>query len=257
MKGVILAGGRGERLYPLTRTTAKCLLPVCGKPMIYYPILSLLKAGVNDLLLVTDSHFAKNFMIALDNQEQSEIRHLSFAIQKEPLGIADALRYAESFAEGQSIAVMLGDNIFEDSLADFIERFDRQKTGARILLKEVPDPERFGIAEFDMNRITGISEKPKSPKTNFAVTGIYLYDDEVFDIIRSLKPSSRGEFEITDVNNEYIKRGIMEFDFLSGWWLDMGTPDSIAQAESLIPFYDKWDTGGASKKSKMLVRETG
>jgi len=173
------------------------------------------------------------------------------------LGIADALRYAESFAEGQSIAVMLGDNIFEDSLVDFIERFDRQKTGARILLKEVPDPERFGIAEFDMNRITGISEKPKSPKTNFAVTGIYLYDDEVFDIIRSLKPSSRGEFEITDVNNEYIKRGIMEFDFLSGWWLDMGTPDSIAQAESLIPFYDKWDTGGASKKSKMLVRETG
>lgn len=234
MKGVILAGGRGERLYPLTKIIPKCLLPIYDKPMIYYPIFALSDAGVDDLLVVTENYFAEDFINLLGDGRQFGLKNLSFTIQKEPLGIADALRYAYDFAEGQPIAVMLGDNIVEDGIAENVRRFKEQKTGARILLKEVHDPERFGVAELNGNKIIRIVEKPKNPKTNFAVTGIYLYDAYVFDIIKNLKPSKRGEFEITDVNNEYIKKGAMEFDFLSGWWIDAGTFDSLLQATLLV-----------------------
>ncbi|MBM3210758.1 spore coat protein [Candidatus Poribacteria bacterium] len=230
MKGVILAGGNGKRLFPLTKTTPKCLLRINDKPMIYYPLISLSEAGIHDLLVVIDGQFLASFTDALNNPAWFERKKISFAIQKEPLGVADALRYAEDFAGGQPVAVILGDNIFEGSLAPFVESFQQQGKGARILLKEVSDAIGFGVAEFDGDRLVRIVEKPMHPKSKYIVTGVYFYDTEVFDIIKGLKPSPRGEFEITDVNNEYIKRGAMEFDFISNWWIDAGTSDSLKKA---------------------------
>lgn len=222
MKGVILAGGLGTRLAPLTKITNKHLLPVYDRPMIYYPIQTLVDAGIRDLLIVTGGNNAGDFLRLLGNGKQFGLPRLHYAYQEGEGGIADALRLAEPFAEGDRLVVMLGDNIVEKSIRRGVEAFRKQKRGARIFLKEVPDPRDYGVAEIRGDRIVGIEEKPRKPKSNYAVIGIYLYDHMVFDIIRTLKPSARGELEITDVNNAYILRGQMQYEILDGWWADAG-----------------------------------
>ncbi|MCX7915020.1 MAG: sugar phosphate nucleotidyltransferase [Verrucomicrobiae bacterium] len=222
MKGVILAGGLGTRLAPLTKITNKHLLPVYDRPMIYYPIQTLVEAGIRDLMIVTGGNNAGDFLRLLGNGKQFGLPRLHYAYQEGERGIADALRLAEPFAEGDRIVVMLGDNIVEKSIRKGVDAFRKQKRGARIFLKEVPDPRDYGVAEIRGNRIVGIEEKPRKPKSNYAVIGIYLYDHTVFDIIRTLKPSARGELEITDVNNVYIRRGQMQYEILDGWWADAG-----------------------------------
>jgi len=209
MKGVVLAGGSGSRLSPLTKITNKHFLPVYDKPMIYYPIQTLVDAGIKDILIVTGGQEGEG-------------------------GIADALALAEHFADRQKVCVMLGDNLIERNIRDAAEEFRQQPKGARILLKQVPDPERFGVAQIDGTRILDIEEKPKRPKSDFAVTGIYMYDATVFDKIKTLVPSGRGELEITDVNNAYIREGTMAFSFLDGWWTDAGTFDSLLRAGNLV-----------------------
>lgn len=234
MKGIILAGGLGKRLWPLTKITNKHLLPVYDKPMIYYPLSLLAEAGIKDILLVTGGNHAGEFLRLLGNGQDFGLTHINYAYQEGEGGIAKALDLAKHFAQGQKMVVVLGDNILEHGIKKHVDRFRLQKKGARILLKEVEDPERFGVAAIRGNKIVSIEEKPKKPRSNFAVTGVYMYDSEVFEIIRTLKPSRRGELEITDVNNAYIKKGGMEFDVLDGWWTDSGTIDSLLRANQLV-----------------------
>lgn len=234
MKGVVLAGGTGSRLFPLTKITNKHLLPIYDKPMIYYPIQTLVDAGIRDILIVTGGKNAGDFLRLLANGKQFGLTHIDYTYQEGEGGIADALALAEHFADGQKICVILGDNIIQSSIREAAECFRAQPRGARILLKEVPDAERFGVAEISGDRIVGIEEKPQRPKSNYAVTGIYMYDESVFDKVRTLVPSRRGELEITDVNNAYIREGTMSFSWLSGWWTDAGTFDSLLRAGNLV-----------------------
>lgn len=233
MKGVILAGGLGSRLSPLTKVTNKHLLPVFDKPMIYYPIECLRNAGITDILMVTGGNSAGDFLKLLGNGSEFGIS-LYFTYQVGEGGIADALSLADRFAGKEKVCVVLGDNIIEKNIKKAVQDFEKQPSGAKILLKEIGDPKRFGVAELDGDRVIGIEEKPEHPKSNLAVTGIYLYDSQVFEFVKNLEPSARGELEITDVNNMYIERGEMTFDTLDGWWTDAGTIGSLTTASELI-----------------------
>lgn len=234
MRGVILAGGLGSRLHPLTKVTNKHLLPVYHKPMIYYPIETLVEAGVKELMIVTGGNSAGDFLKLIGNGRKMGLDHVSFAYQEGEGGIADALRLAQHFANRQKMVVMLGDNIIGSSIRGSVNKFINQKSGARVILKKVTDPERFGVAELKGNQVVSIEEKPKKPKSNYAVTGIYMYDEQVFDIISDLKPSRRGELEITDVNNWYLKKGLLEYDMLQGFWSDAGTFESLTRSAELV-----------------------
>lgn len=237
MKGVILAGGTGSRLYPLTRVTNKHLLPVGHMPMIYYPINKLRRAGINNIMIVTGVEHMGSIVGSLGSGREFGCE-FTFRVQDEAGGIAQALSLAEDFACGDQIAVILGDNVFQDDIGPFAERFRQQGRGARLVLKEVEDPERFGVAEVQGSKIVRIEEKPAAPKSKHAVTGIYFYDGEVFNIIKTLRPSARGEFEITDVNNAYIADSTMEFEMLQGWWTDAGTFSSLGRANELAKDLD-------------------
>jgi glucose-1-phosphate thymidylyltransferase len=234
MKGIVLAGGTGSRLFPLTKITNKHLLPIFDKPMIYYPIQTLVEAGIKDILLVTGGRNSGDFLRLLANGKEFGLAHLNYTYQEGEGGIADALALAEHFADGEKICVILGDNIIEGSIREAVEAFKRQERGARILLKQVQDAERFGVAEMQGNLIVGIEEKPARPKSNHAVIGIYMYDGTVFDKVKTLVPSGRGELEITDVNNAYIREGTMTFSHLDGWWTDAGTFESLLRAANLV-----------------------
>ena len=234
MKGVVLAGGSGSRLYPLTKITNKHLLPIYNKPMIYYPIQTLVDAGIKDILVVTGGRNAGDFLRLLANGKEFGLTHLDYTYQEGEGGIAEALSLAEHFADGKPLCVILGDNIIEGSIRGAVDAFRKQERGARILLKEVDDAERFGVAEIEGDRIVGIEEKPKRPKSNYAVIGIYMYDASVFEKVKTLVPSHRGEMEITDVNNAYIREGTMAFSRLEGWWTDAGTFDSLLRATNLV-----------------------
>ena len=234
MKGIVLAGGTGSRLFPLTKITNKHLLPIYDRPMIYYPIQTLVDAGIRDILIVTGGRNSGDFLRLLANGKQFGLEHINYTYQEGEGGIADALALAKHFADGQKTCVILGDNIIEGSIRKAAEQFTAQAEGAHILLKEVQDAERFGVAEVEGGKIVGIEEKPQRPKSNYAVTGIYMYDPTVFDKIRTLVPSNRGELEITDVNNAYIGEGSMSFSFLDGWWTDAGTFDSLLRAANLV-----------------------
>ena len=233
MKGIILAGGSGSRLMPLTRTTNKHLLPVGSSPMIYYPLIKLKEAGIKDIFFVTGEHTLEDFYNLLKNGEKMGL-NLSYGIQEQPGGIAQALSLAEDYAAGDRIIVLLGDNIFKAGLNGYINNFLMQTKGARVLLKEVSDPQRYGIAVFEGRELISIEEKPQYPQSNMCVTGIYMYDSDVFRIIKGLKTSRQGQLEITDVNNEYIKRGQLKFDILEDWWLDAGTIESLQLASRLV-----------------------
>jgi glucose-1-phosphate thymidylyltransferase len=234
VKGIVLAGGLGTRLSPLTKITNKHLLPVYNKPMIYFPIRTLVDAGIEDILIVTGGNNAGDFLRLLGNGKEFGLKHLNYTYQEGEGGIAEALGLAEYFAEREKMVVILGDNLIEGGISKAVEAFRRQDRGARILLKKVPEPQRFGVAEIRDERIVGIDEKPKIPKSNLAVTGIYMYDQQVFEIIKTLKPSDRGELEITDVNNAYIAKGTMSYEILEGWWTDAGTFESLYHATCLI-----------------------
>jgi glucose-1-phosphate thymidylyltransferase len=234
MKGVILAGGLGTRLYPLTKVTNKHLLPVYNKPMIYYPIQTLINAGIDDILIVTGGNNAGDFLRLLGNGREFGLKHINYTYQAGEGGIAEALGLAEFFAAGEKICVVLGDNLIEKNIRRTVEAFRMQKEGAKILLKEVPDPRRFGVPELKGDQVVRIEEKPEEPKSKYAVIGIYLYDATVFDMIKNLTPSQRGELEITDVNNRYIERGKMTWDILEGWWTDAGTFESLLHANDLV-----------------------
>jgi glucose-1-phosphate thymidylyltransferase len=234
MKGVVLAGGTGSRLSPLTRVTNKHLLPVYDKPMVYYPIQTLVNAGIEEILLVTGGKNAGDFLRLLGNGRDFGLRHLNYTYQEGEGGIAQALGLAEYFAAGESICVILGDNIIENGICQAVDHFLEQNAGARILLKEVDDAQRFGVAEVRGRNVIRIEEKPSRPKSNFAVVGIYLYDSTVFDKIRRLRPSQRGELEISDVNNFYIDEGGLTFEMLDGWWTDAGTFESLLRANNLV-----------------------
>ncbi len=234
MKGIVLAGGTGSRLFPLTKITNKHLLPIYDRPMIYYPIQTLVDAGIRDILIVTGGRNSGDFLRLLANGKQFGLEHINYTYQEGEGGIADALALARHFADGQKTCVILGDNIIEGNIRKAVEQFTGQAEGAHILLKEVQDAERFGVAEVAGGKIVGIEEKPQRPKSNYAVTGIYMYDPTVFDKIRTLVPSNRGELEITDVNNAYIDEGTMSFSFLDGWWTDAGTFDSLLRAANLV-----------------------
>jgi len=234
MKGVILAGGLGTRLMPCTKVTNKHLLPVYNKPMIYYPLGTLVNAGIKDIMIVTGGSHAGDFLRLLGNGQEFGLKDISYTYQEGEGGIADALKLAENFVDYDKVIVVLGDNIIKDDIKTAVREFDEQKKGARIFLKEVNDPERFGVAEIDKDRVINIEEKPEKPKSNYAVTGLYMYDSNVFEIIRNLKPSNRGELEITDVNNEYIKNGTMTYSILKGWWSDAGTFESLFRASHLV-----------------------
>jgi glucose-1-phosphate thymidylyltransferase len=234
MKGVVLAGGLGTRLHPLTKITNKHLLPVYSKPMVFYPIELLANAGITEMVLVTGGNNPGDFLRLMGNGKELGMNNISYVYQEGEGGIAEALGLAEFYVRGDDIAVVLGDNIFENDITDFVDSYRQQGKGAKILLKEVPDPHRFGVATVDGDRVVRIDEKPKDPATNFAVVGVYMYDSSVFDIIRTLKPSNRGELEITDVNNAYIERGEMTFDIVKGWWTDAGTFPSLYRASRLV-----------------------
>jgi glucose-1-phosphate thymidylyltransferase len=234
MKGVILAGGLGTRLYPLTKITNKHLLPVFDKPMIYYPLQALVNSGIRDILIVTGGNHAGDFLKLLGNGKEFGLQHVNYTYQEGEGGIAAALSLAEYFSEGEKICVILGDNIIERNIVHAVRAFEKQERGAKILLKEVPDAHRFGVPELRDGRIVRIEEKPQSPPSNYAVIGIYMYDPEVFRIIKTLKPSDRGEMEITDVNNEYLRRGSLTYDILDGWWTDAGTFESLLRASKLV-----------------------
>ena len=241
MKGVVLAGGLGTRLDPLTRVTNKHLLPVYDRPMIFYPIWTLVNAGIEDIMIVTGGNNAGDFLRLLGNGSQFGLRHLNYTYQQGEGGIAAALSLAEHFAEGGKICVILGDNIIEKNIRKAADAFRRQPTGAKILLKKVPDPQRFGVPELRGNRVTRVVEKPRRPPSPYAVIGIYFFDQTVFDFIRGLEPSARGELEITDVNNRYIEKSEMTYEILRGWWTDAGTFESLAHASRLVA------RGGANK----------
>jgi glucose-1-phosphate thymidylyltransferase len=233
LKGVVLAGGTGSRLYPLTKITNKHLLPIYDKPMIYYPIQTLVAAGVEEILIVTGGRNAGDFLRLLGSGKEFGNLHLDYTYQEGEGGIAEALSLAHHFGEGHRLCVVLGDNIIEGSIRGAVEAFRRQERGAKVLLKQVEDAERFGVAELSGDRIVGIEEKPKAPKSDLAVTGIYLYDETVFEKVKRLKRSERGELEITDVNNAYIAEGTMTFAHLDGWWTDAGTFESLLRANNL------------------------
>lgn len=230
MKGIVLAGGTGSRLYPLTKVTNKHLLPVGNKPMIYYPIEKLTGAGIEEILIVTGTEHMGDVVNLLGSGKDFGCR-FTYKVQDEAGGIAQALGLAENFCGSEPMTVILGDNIFETGLSKALANYDG--SGAQILIKQVEDPERFGVAELEGDRIIGIEEKPDRPKSEFAVTGIYMYDAQVFDLIRNLEPSDRGELEITDVNNHYIENGAMKYSILDGWWTDAGTPESYKIANNL------------------------
>ena len=235
MKGIILAGGLGTRLNPLTAITNKHLLPVYDKPMIYYPIKTLVDAGLDDIMIVTGGQHAGEFLRLLGNGKEFGLTELRYAYQAGEGGIAEALGLAEHFADEDRVIVMLGDNIVERTIRPDVEAFADQPRGAKILLKEVPNPQEFGVAEVEGDRVVRIIEKPTSPKTNYAVVGIYMYDARVFDIIKTLRPSDRGELEITDVNNAYIEAGEMTFAFLDGWWADAGEScDALLRTSQIV-----------------------
>ncbi|MCE8423660.1 MAG: NTP transferase domain-containing protein [Candidatus Methanoperedens sp.] len=230
MKGIILAGGTGSRLYPLTKITNKHLLPIYDKPMIYYPLQTLIDAGLNEIMIVSGRGHAGDFLELLGSGAEFGV-HLTYEIQEEAGGIAQALGLAEDFADDDSVAVILGDNIFQDSVREAVQSFE---SGAHVFLKEVPDANRFGVAEIEGDHIVSIEEKPEKPKSNYAVTGLYLYDSDVFEIISTLKPSGRGELEITDVNNEYIGQGAMSYSVLEGFWSDAGMFESLLRAGQMV-----------------------
>lgn len=233
VKGIVLAGGKGTRLYPMTHATNKHLLPVYDKPMIYYPIETLVKAGITDIAVLTGGPHAGHVLRVLKNGEELGIKHLEYIYQEGEGGIAEALGLCEDFADNESVAVILGDNTTDADIKKAVAEFD---SGAMLFLKNVPDPERFGVAVFenadDKKKIVTIEEKPKEPKSNMAVTGLYIYDNKVFDYIKEVKPSDRGELEITDVNNIYIERGEMTWNSLEGFWSDAGKPESLYRSAS-------------------------
>jgi glucose-1-phosphate thymidylyltransferase len=249
MKGVVLAGGTGTRLNPLTRVTNKHLLPVFDKPMVYYPIQTLVNAGIQEILLVTGGKNAGDFLRLLGNGRPFGLKHLNYTYQEGEGGIAEALGLAEYFAAGEQICVVLGDNIIENNICHAVETFKKQKEGAKVLLKEVEDAQRFGVAEIQNNRVVGIEEKPTAPKSSYAVIGVYLYDSTVFQKIRRLKPSGRGELEITDVNNFYIQENRLSYEILEGWWTDAGTFDSLLRANKLVA-----ETGANKVAGKDVAR---
>lgn len=234
MRGVVLAGGLGTRLDPITRIINKHLLPVYDKPMIYYPIRALVNAGIEDILIVTGGRNAGDFLKLLGNGREFGLKHLDFTYQEGEGGIAEALGLARHFSRGERLCVMLGDNIIERNVVRPVSAFRRQERGAKILLKEVPDPARFGVPRFDGTRVVAVEEKPQMPASRYAVTGIYLFDETVFDKIDGLERSARGELEITDVNNQYIAEGTMTWDVLEGWWTDAGTVESLLLASQLV-----------------------
>jgi glucose-1-phosphate thymidylyltransferase len=234
MKGVVLAGGLGSRLFPLTKVTNKHLLPVYNEPMIYYPIKTLVNAGIEEILIVTGGNNAGEFLRLLGNGSEFGLKHLNYTYQEGEGGIAAALSLAEHFADNGKIVVVLGDNIIEKNIRKAVDAFRKQKDGARIMLKEVPDPQRFGVPVFEGDRIVRVEEKPAKPASQYAVIGIYMYDERVFDFIKTLKPSQRGELEITDVNNFYIHDGKMEWDIIDGWWSDAGTFESLQYAGNIV-----------------------
>lgn len=234
MKGVILAGGLGTRLYPLTKITNKHLLPVFDRPMITYPVECLVNAGITDILVVTGGNYPGDFLRLLGNGKSFGAKNISYAYQEGEGGIADALSMAEGHAACGPVCVVLGDNIIEKGIIDAVEDYKKQGGGAKILLKEVPDPQRFGVPVLDGDKVVRIEEKPAKPASNFAVTGIYMYDFQVFEFIQTLSPSERGELEITDVNNLYIRQGTMTWSILEGWWTDAGTFESLLRASNLV-----------------------
>jgi glucose-1-phosphate thymidylyltransferase len=233
-KGIILAGGSGTRLHPLTLSTSKQLLPIYDKPMIYYPIQTLVNAGITEVMLVTGGNSAGDFLRLLGNGKHFGLKHLSYTYQQGEGGIADALRLAEHFADDGPLCVVLGDNLIQGNIAKAADAFRAQRTGAKILLKEVKDPQRFGVPHLDGDRVVSIEEKPAQPRSSYAVTGIYFYDARVFEITRTLRPSQRGELEITDVNNAYISAGTLTWTELDGWWTDAGTIESLLAANQLV-----------------------
>jgi glucose-1-phosphate thymidylyltransferase len=234
MKGVVLAGGIGSRLAPLTTVMNKHLLPIYNKPMIYYPIETLVNAGIDDIMIVTGGKGAGDFLRLLGNGKQFGLRHLNYTYQEGEGGIADALSLAQHFCDGESLCVVLGDNLIENNICGAVSAYKQQGIGAKIILKEVHDPERFGVAEVKDGRVISIQEKPKKPKSNYAVIGMYMFDNTVFEKIGRLSPSQRGELEITDVNNFYIAEGAMTYEVLDGWWTDAGTFDSLLRASNLV-----------------------
>lgn len=234
MKGVILAGGLGSRLSPLTKITNKHLLPVYNQPMIYYPIETLINAGIDDIMIVTGGNSAGDFLKLLGNGKHFGLKHLNYTYQEGEGGIADALSLVEHFADEEPICVVLGDNLIEKNIRAAADDYRAQGKGAKILLKKVPDPQRFGVPELDGDKVVRIEEKPSEPKSDLAVIGVYFYDHAVFEVIKTLKPSARGELEITDVNNHYINRGEMTWGELEGWWTDAGTFESLLLASNLV-----------------------
>ena len=247
MKGVVLADGFGRWLWPLTKITNKHLLPVYDQPMIYYPIQCLANAGIRDVLLVTGGNDAGDFLRLLGNGKEFGLKELHYAYQPGEGGIADALRLAEDFADGDKIVVVLGDNLIERDLRQGVANFLAQPRGARIYLKQVADPERFAVAVRQNGRIVRIEERPERPASHYAVIGIYMYDEQVFEFIRALQPSGRGELEITDVNNLCIAQGALEYEVLEGWWTDAGTFGALLRATNLVA------TGGANRASPVCV----
>jgi glucose-1-phosphate thymidylyltransferase len=241
VKGVVLAGGLGTRLYPLTKITNKHLLPVYNKPMVMYPVECLVHAGIKDILIVTGGNNPGDFLKLLGNGKEFGVENINYAYQEGEGGIADALSLAENHAARGPVCVVLGDNIIEKNIISAVEDYEKQESGAKILLKKVDDPERFGVPVVDGDKIVRIEEKPENPASQFAVTGIYMYDSQVFDFIKKLTPSQRGELEITDVNNLYIDQGVMTWSELDGWWTDAGTIESLLRASNLVA------KGGANK----------
>ncbi len=244
MRGVVLAGGLGTRLLPLTKVTNKHLLPIYDRPMIYYPIQALANAGIEEIMLVTGGNSAGDFLKLLGNGKDFGLKRLNYSYQEGEGGIADALRLAEHFADDEPVCVILGDNIIEGNIARAADSFRKQQQGAKILLKDVKSPQRFGVPILEGNRVVKIEEKPANPRSSYAVTGMYFYDARVFDIIKTLKPSGRGELEITDVNNAYIADGTLTWDILEGWWTDAGTIESLYLANQLV------SRTGANKKEQ-------
>ena len=234
MKGVVLAGGLGSRLRPLTAVTNKHLLPVYDQPMVYYPIQTLVNAGITDIMIVTGGNSAGDFLKLLGNGKAFGLKHINYTYQEGEGGIAEALSLVEHFTADEPVCVVLGDNIIEGNIRTAVRAYRHQGGGAKIILKKVPDPERFGVPELDGRNVLRIEEKPQHPRSEYAVIGIYMYDSSVYEIIRTLKPSDRGELEITDVNNAYIERGEMTWEELEGWWTDAGTFESLLRASNLV-----------------------
>jgi glucose-1-phosphate thymidylyltransferase len=251
VKGVVLAGGIGSRLYPLTAVTNKHLLPVYNQPMVYYPIQTLVNAGITDIMIVTGGNYAGDFLKLLGNGRAFGLKHLNYTYQEGEGGIAQALSLAEHFAGDEPVCCILGDNIIEGNISEAVHSYKEQGGGAKILLKKVADPQRFGVPELEGGRVVHIEEKPLVPKSEYAVTGIYMYDTGVFDIIRSLRPSGRNELEITDVSNTYIDRGKLTWEELEGWWTDAGTFESLLRASNLVAEY------GANNMSVRHAVEAG